>query len=162
MTKMEKKLINVMVSELIPYENNPRKNDKAVGAVSESIRQTGYNNPIIVDENMVILCGHTRQKALKKNGIKEVQVLQVFGLTEEQKKKYRLLDNKTSEYASWDYVALVEEMEGLDWEGLDLDWGLDGKDDNDAEFGNTEYGEEDYGDEEFEYECPECGFRFNA
>lgn len=159
---MERKLISVNVSDLIPYENNPRKNEKAVGAVSESIRQTGYNNPIVVDENMVILAGHTRVRSLKKLGTKEIQVLQVFGLTEDQKKKYRLLDNKTNEFASWDYVALMEEMEGLDWEGLELDWGLEGKDDTEAEFGNTEYGEEDFGDDEFEYECPECGFRFNA
>ena len=158
---MERKLITVNVKDLIPYENNPRKNDKAVGAVSESIRQTGYNNPIVVDENMVILCGHTRQKSLKKLGIKEIQVLQVFGLTEDQKKKYRLLDNKTSEYASWDYVALMEEMNGLDWEGLELDWGLemmDEPDEEEFEDGGSEKKEKD----ELEYECPECGYKFNA
>lgn len=159
---MEKKLIKVSLDEIIPYENNPRKNDKAVGAVSESIRQTGYNNPIVVDENMVILAGHTRVKSLKKLGTKEVEVFQVTGLDEETKRKYRLLDNKVGEYASWDYVALSEEMQGLDWDGLELDWGLDGRDDSDAEFENTEYEEEEFGDEEFEYECPECGFRFNA
>ena len=59
-------------------------------------------------------------------------------------------------------MALMDEMQGLDWEGLELDWGLDGKDDSDAEYDNTEYSEEDFRDEEFEYECPECGFRFNA
>lgn len=159
---MEKKLITLKLTDIIPYENNPRKNDKAVGIVAESIEQTGYNNPIVVDEKNVVLAGHTRLKALKKLGKKETEVLQVTGLTDEQKRKYRLLDNKVGEYASWDYVALMDEMEGLDWNGLDLDWGLDGKDDTDAEFDNTEYGEDDFGDEEFEYECPECGFRFNA
>ena len=159
---MEKKLIKVNLDQVIPYENNPRKNTKAVGVVADSIAQTGYNNPIIVDENMVILAGHTRLQSLKKLGIKVEEVLQVTGLSEEQKRKYRLLDNKTSEYASWDYVALMEEMDGLDWNGLELDWGLNGKDDAGAEFTNTEYGEEEFGDEEFEYECPECGFRFNA
>ena len=159
---MEKRLIKVKVKDIIPYENNPRKNDKAVGAVAESIEQVGYDNPIIVDENMVILAGHTRQKALIKNGISEVKVMQVTGLDDEKKKKYRLLDNKVGEYASWDYVALIEELNGLDWQGLDLNWGVEGKDDTDAEFSNNEYGEEEFGDEEFEYECPECGFRFNA
>lgn len=159
---MEKRLIKVKVKDIIPYENNPRKNDKAVGAVAESIEQVGYDNPIIVDENMVILAGHTRQKALIKNGISEVEVMQVTGLDDEKKKKYRLLDNKVGEYASWDYVALIEELNGLDWQGLDLNWGVEGKDDTDAEFSNNEYGEEEFGDEEFEYECPECGFRFNA
>lgn len=149
-----------MVSELIPYENNPRKNDKAVGAVSESIRQTGYNNPIVVDENMVILCGHTRAKSLKKLGIRQVQVLQVTGMSEENKRKYRLLDNKTGEYASWDYVALTEEMAGLDWEGLELNWGINVPID-DQDYGEKEPKEKEEKDE-FEYECPECGFRFNA
>ena len=158
---MEKKLIKVNVSELIPYENNPRKNDKAVGPVSESIRQTGYNNPIIVDENMVILAGHTRVKSLKKIGIQQVEVMQVTGLTEEVKKKYRLLDNKAGEFASWDYVALMEEMEGLNWEGLELDWGLEGKDDMEEE-DYEEDGLDEEVEDEFEYECPECGFRFNA
>lgn len=159
---MEKKLFTMKVSEIVPYKNNPRNNTKAVGVVAESIEQTGYNNPIIIDENNVILAGHTRLLSLQKLGRKEAEVLQVIGLTEEQKKKYRLLDNKTGEYASWDYVALMEEMDGLEWGGLDLDWGLDGKDDTDAEFGNEEYGEEDFDDEEFEYECPHCGFHFNA
>lgn len=159
---MEKRLIKVKVKDLIPYENNPRKNDKAVGAVAESIEQVGYDNPIIVDENMVILAGHTRRKALIKNGKDEIEVMQVIGLDDEKKKKYRLLDNKVGEYASWDYVALTGELDGLDWQGLDLNWGVEGKDDTDAEFSNNEYGEEEFGDEEFEYECPECGFRFNA
>ena len=159
---MEKKLIKINVADLIPYENNPRKNTKSVGAVAESIRQTGYNNPIIIDENNVILAGHTRLQSLQKLKMEEVEVLQITGLDEETKRKYRLLDNKTGEYASWDYVALMEEMEGLDWQGLELDWGLESKDDFEAEFDNTEYGEEDFGNDEFEYECPECGFRFNA
>lgn len=158
---MERKLIVMKLSEIIPYENNPRKNDKAVGAVSESIRQTGYNNPIVVDENKVILAGHTRLKSLQKLGKTEDQVLMVSGLTEEQKKKYRLLDNKTGEFSSWDYVELAYEIEGLDWEGLDLDWGLEGKDDTGTSFENTEYDGDDFADEEFKYECPECGFRFN-
>lgn len=159
---MQKRLIKVKVKDIIPYDNNPRKNEKAVGVVAQSIEQTGYNNPIIVDENMIILAGHTRQKALLKNGTEEIEVLQVLGMSDEDKKKYRLLDNKTGEFASWDYVKLMDELEGIDWQGLDLDWGMTGKDDADVEFDIAEYGEEEYGDEEFEYECPECGFRFNA
>ena len=155
---MEKKLITVKIEEIIPYKNNPRKNDKAVMAVSESIRQTGYNNPIIIDENMVILAGHTRLKSLKKLGKTEENVLQIIGLSEEQKKKYRLLDNKAGEYASWDYVALVEELADINWEGLEIDWGLDKIGEREEETDNEPTQEE----EDFEYECPECGFRFNA
>lgn len=159
---MKKRIVTMKLGEIIPYENNPRKNDKAVGVVAESIEQTGYNNPIIVDEDNIILAGHTRLKSLKKLGVKEAEVLQIFGMTPEEKRKYRLLDNKVGEFASWDYVALMEEMQGLDWQGLELDWGLDSRDDTEAEYDVAEYDPEEFGDEEFEYECPECGFRFNA
>ena len=110
------------LAELIPYENNPRLNDAAVDAVVESIRQCGYIAPIIADENDIILAGHTRHRALQKLGYTEVEVVVKAGLTEEQKRKYRLLDNKTAELADWDYGKLEEELEGLDFEGLDLDW----------------------------------------
>lgn len=113
------------LSEIIPYENNARKNDKAVKDVAESIKQCGYIAPIIVDENNVILAGHTRYKALKKLGYKEVTVRKVSGLTEEQKRKYRLLDNKTNELAEWDFEKLKDEIEGLDFSEFDIDWGIE-------------------------------------
>ena len=109
----------------MPYENNARKNDKAVKDVAESIKQCGYIAPIIVDENNVILAGHTRYKALKKLGYKEVTVRKVSGLTEEQKRKYRLLDNKTNELAEWDFEKLKDEIDGLDFSEFDIDWGLE-------------------------------------
>lgn len=109
----------------MPYENNARKNDKAVKDVAESIKQCGYIAPIIVDENNVILAGHTRYKALKKLGYKEVTVRKVTGLTEEQKRKYRLLDNKTNELAEWDFEKLKDEIDGLDFSEFDIDWGIE-------------------------------------
>lgn len=112
------------LSEIKPYERNPRKNDQAVDAVAESIRQCGYVAPIIVDEDGIILAGHTRYKALKKLGMEEAEVVVRAGLTEEQKRKYRLLDNKTNELAEWDFDLLADELDGLDFEGLDLDWGI--------------------------------------
>lgn len=118
-------LITLKLKDLHPYENNPRKNDMAVDAVAKSIEQCGYVAPIIVDENHVILAGHTRYKALKKLGRDEAQVVVRDGLSEEQKKKYRLLDNKTGELAEWDIDKLAEELEGLDFDDLDLDWGID-------------------------------------
>ena len=121
MGKMEQIL---KLSEIMPYENNARKNDKAVKDVAESIKQCGYIAPIIVDENNVILAGHTRYKALKKLGYKEVTVRKVTGLTEEQKRKYRLLDNKTNELAEWDFEKLKDEIDGLDFSEFDIDWGL--------------------------------------
>lgn len=122
-TDMEMK--TMQLSDIKPYPNNPRKNNAAVDAVAESIRQCGYVAPIIVDEGMVILAGHTRYKALKKLEIEKAEVIIKAGLTEEQKRKYRLLDNKTNELAEWDFDLLAEELEGLDFGALELDWGLD-------------------------------------
>lgn len=110
------------LSDITPYHNNPRKNDVAVDAVVKSIRQCGYIAPIIVDENGVILAGHTRYKALKKLGRTEAEIVVKEGLTEEQKRKYRLLDNKTNELAEWDFDLLEEQLDGLDFGDLDLDW----------------------------------------
>ena len=115
-----KELRKVKIDEIIPYPNNPRLNDDAVEAVAESIKQCSYIAPIIVDEDMVILAGHTRYKALKKLRRKECEILVQSGLTEEQKRKYRLLDNKTNEFALWDDELLSEELDGLDFEGFDF------------------------------------------
>lgn len=119
------KLITKKIAEITPYENNPRRNDTAVAAVEESIKQCGYIAPIIVDEDGVILAGHTRYKALQKLGRSECEVIVKEGLSEEQKRKYRILDNKTAELASWDFDLLAEELGGLDFGNLELDWGID-------------------------------------
>lgn len=113
------------IADINPYERNARKNDQAVDAVAKSIEQCSYVAPIVVDENHVILAGHTRWKALKKLGRTECECIVKDGLTEEQKRKYRLLDNKTNELAEWDFDLLAEELEGLDFGALELDWGLD-------------------------------------
>ena len=162
------KLEKLKLEEIRPYENNPRKNDEAVNAVAESIRQCSYITPIIVDENHVIIAGHTRYKALVALGESEAECLVCDGLTEEQKKKYRFLDNKTGEKAAWDLMKLEVELEGLDLEGFDF-FGMavnlpvdgDGTGTNKELTGSTELDTEVFGDEEFKYECPNCGFRFN-
>lgn len=113
--------IKVMkLTDVVPYENNPRKNDQAVDAVMESIKQCGYVAPIIVDENHIILAGHTRYKALKKLGKKEAEVIIRSGLSDEQKRKYRILDNKTSEFADWDFEKLEAEMKDIDFGSFDF------------------------------------------
>lgn len=120
---MEKELKTIKLNELKEYENNPRLNGGAVEYVSESIKQVGYISPIIVDENNEILAGHTRLKALLENEVDEAEVIVVTGLSQEQKKKFRLLDNKTNEFAGWDFGKLEEELEGLDFEGFDFEFG---------------------------------------
>lgn len=120
---MEKKYIEIDIADLVPYDKNPRRNDMAVDDVAESMEQVGYITPIVIDENRQILAGETRCKALKKRRVKRDKVLQVFGLTEEQKKKYRLLDNKVGEIAEWDPELLAGELEEVDFG--DFDFGFD-------------------------------------
>lgn len=117
-------LVTIPLDKIRPYERNPRKNDEAVAAVMESIKQCTYVAPIIVDENNVILAGHTRYKALKKLGKTEAEVIVKSGLSDEQKRKYRLLDNKTNELAEWDFEMLADELEGLDFGNIAIDWGI--------------------------------------
>lgn len=118
-------LKTMSLSDIHPYPNNPRKNKAAVEAVKESIRQCGYVAPIIVDENYVILAGHTRYRALKSLGGGQIQVIVREGLTEDQKRKYRILDNKTNEFAEWDLDKLELELDGLDFEGFDFGFDLE-------------------------------------
>ena len=112
--------IKKRLSEIKPYENNPRINDDAVDDVAESIKQCTYIAPIVIDEDGVILAGHTRYKALRKLGFEECDVIVVSGLSEDQKKKYRLYDNKTAEFASWDQKKLSEELSDVDFQGYDF------------------------------------------
>ena len=163
------KLQRLKLADIEPHKNNPRKNDAAVNAVAESIRQCGYIAPIIVDEDHVIIAGHTRYKALVALGMDEAECLVCDVLTEEQKKKYRFLDNKTGEKAAWDLMKLEVELEGLDLErfdffcmAADLPVDSDGSGGSEKELtGTTEIDAEVFGDEKFKYECPNCGFRFN-
>lgn len=111
-------LVNLDLYDIIPYENNPRHNEFAVEAVCESIRQCGFIAPIIVDEDYVILAGHTRALALVELGYEEAPCIIMDGLTDEQKRKFRILDNKTAEIAEWDYDLLKEELKELELEGF--------------------------------------------
>lgn len=101
------------IREIKPYEHNPRSNDGAVDAVAASIKEFGWQQPIVVDKDGVIIAGHTRYKAAKKLGLKEVPVVVAENLTDEQVRAYRLADNKTGELAEWDFSALEEELSGI-------------------------------------------------
>lgn len=113
-------LVRVNIDMLRPYPNNPRYNDDAAVAVEASIEEVGYITPIIVDENYQILAGHTRWMALNQMGEEEIDVIVKSGLSEEQKRKFRLLDNKTAEIADWDMDKLIEELDGLDFGDFDF------------------------------------------
>lgn len=107
------KIFERKISELIPYENNPRRNESAVDAVAASIKEFGFKVPIILDRNDVIVAGHTRLKAAKKLGMNSVPCIVADDLTEEQIKAFRLADNKTAELAEWDFDMLSVELSDL-------------------------------------------------
>lgn len=137
------------VGELIPYENNPRNNENAVEAVAGSIREFGFKNPIIVDQNNVIVAGHTRLLAAKELGLKEVPTIIADDLTTEQINAYRLVDNKTNELAQWDIDMLERELSEID--SIDMEeFGFD--DFPDLELDKVI--EDDFEDEELDHEEP--------
>jgi ParB-like chromosome segregation protein Spo0J len=159
-----KEFITVKLDELHPYENNPRINDNAVSHVKASIEQCENLDPIEIDENGVILSGHTRLLALQELGYTETEVVRISGLDEDQKRKYRILANKTNEIADWDFDKLAEELDGLDFDGFDF-----GFDSDFSQYENAtqainqgcEVDLENFNDDKFECECPKCGFKFN-
>ena len=112
---------DLSLDSIIPYARNPRKNDRAVDKVAASIKEFGWRSPIVVDEKMVILAGHTRYKAAKKLGLTEAPVHIAEGLTDAQKKAYRIADNRVAEEAEWDIDKLKLEVETLGELDFDLD-----------------------------------------
>ena len=107
-------IIYKALNELVPYENNPRDNDKAVDAVAASIKEFGFKVPIVIDSDNVIIAGHTRLKASEKLGLDTVPCIIADDLSDEQIKAFRLADNKVGELADWDFSALEMELEGID------------------------------------------------
>ena len=157
-------IIEKSITEITPYEKNPRKNDEAVQYVANSIKEFGFKVPIVIDKNGVIVAGHTRYKAAQELGLEKLPCIIADDLTEEQVKAFRIADNKVGELAEWDFDLLGEELDGiLDIDmsnfGFDIDCDIEQteKEINDCEEINIE----DYNDEQFECECPRCGFRFN-
>lgn len=100
------------LNEVKPYWNNPRRNEQAVAAVSSSIKEFGFQNPIIVDSGFTIIAGHTRLEAAKQLQLEQVPCLIADGLTPEQVRAFRLADNKTAEIADWNLPKLSAELQG--------------------------------------------------
>ncbi len=108
------------ISSIKPYENNPRLNDAAVDAVAASIREFGWQQPLVVDADSVIIVGHTRYKAALKLGLELVPVHVATGLTPAQIKAYRIADNQTARLSEWDFDRLPLELAGLQEMNFDL------------------------------------------
>ena len=116
------------VSELTPYGLNAKKHDdKQVTNVANSIKRFGWQQPIVIDEQGVVVIGHCRLMAAKKLGLKEVPVTVASGLTENEIKELRIADNKTNE-SPWDLNLLAEDIEGLEFEGFELDLPIEAED----------------------------------
>ena len=145
-------IVEMKLSDLVPYENNPRNNAPAVDAVAESIRQFGFKQPIVIDSENVIVCGHTRLLAAKKLKLKKVPCVIADDLTEEEIRAYRLADNKVAELAGWNEELLAFEMDcikEIDMSAFGFKVFDDGSDffenrernDDSREEGNDEYNE---------------------
>ena len=153
-------ILEIDVKDVQEYENNARKNDKAIGLVAESIQKYGFKVPVIIDTNNVLVAGHTRLKAALRLGLEKIPAIIADDLTEEQIRAFRLADNKTAELAEWDFERLEQELAAIDDEHI-FELFNQNKYEDVQEY-DGEINLDDFGDEEFEYECPECGFKFNA
>lgn len=161
------RVITKRLDEIRPYPNNPRKNDKAVQYVMNSIKEFGFNVPLVIDKDGYIVAGHTRYEACKRLGIKDVQCIVADDLSEDQIKAFRIADNATHEMSKWDYGLLTGELADL----VDLDMeqfgfgslkALDQDDDYEMDYDDSvEISTESFDDSRFKLICPCCGFRFN-
>ena len=122
MSDLEVKYLSI--NDLVPYANNPRTHtDNQVTQVASSIKEFGFNNPILIDEGKGVIAGHGRLAAAKKLGLETVPTITLTGLTEAQRKAYVIADNKLTENSRWDYDLLsieIERLKELDFELSEL------------------------------------------
>lgn len=152
MTIVDKKL-----TELKPYEKNPRHNQEAIKYVANSIKEFGFKVPIVIDKNNVIVAGHTRYQASLELGLETVPCIIADDLTPKQIKAFRLADNKTAEKSYWDFDLLNQELLDI---GVDIDMSLfdfrpvtdvmedeDFSDDEDMEDEDDDFSDDESGEE---------------
>jgi len=108
------KVVIKKISEIKEYEGNPRINKEAIEPVAQSIKAFGWQQPIVIDKNDVIVCGHTRYRAAIKLKMETVPCVIADNLTDDEIKAYRIADNKTSEFADWDFSKLQIELDAID------------------------------------------------
>lgn len=158
----ELKIVYRKPEELLEYDNNPRNNEEAVGKVAESIRQFGFKVPILIDQNNIIIAGHTRKLAAEELGLTQIPCICVEDLSEQQVKAFRLADNKVAEFSSWDPDKLTDELADI----MDIDMTV-------FDFPDMALDELDVKDEDFLQDteivkdrtpktivCPHCGKEF--
>jgi DNA modification methylase len=109
----------IELTRLHPWEDNPRRNEQAVAVVAESIRSFGFNVPILCDQNLTIIAGHTRWKAARRLGMTKIPVI-VLEMTDVQRRAFSIADNKTAKIADWDFPKLKDILEELQSEDIDI------------------------------------------
>lgn len=121
MTKTQRSVVTVQIADLIPYTNNPRVHDEAqVNLIAKSIREFGFNNPILTDGDGHVIAGHGRLMAARKLGLKEVPCIELTHLTPEQRRAYIIADNQIATKSGWDVDLLKKELDELQKAGFDL------------------------------------------
>ena len=120
------KIEYISIKDLKPYERNQRKHaDYDISQIMVSIQKYGFNDPIgIWSDKNIIVEGHGRLAAAKKLHMKEVPVIRLDHLTDEQRKEYGIIHNKSAELSEWDFDLLAEDILELDFSDFDIDWGL--------------------------------------
>ncbi len=144
-------VIELPLGQIIPYARNPRQNEKAIATVAASIAEFGWRQPIVVDENMIILAGHTRLAAAQHLGLKTAPVHIAKGLSETQAQAFRIMDNRSAENAEWMEDLLNLELSDL----LDADYDLELTGFTDEELNGLLSGLEGETDTEGEDDIPE-------
>lgn len=164
------KVTMAKVEDIQPYAGNPRTiSDDAVNRVSKSIEEFGFQQPIVVDKNHVIIVGHTRYIAAIELGLEKVPIHVAENLTDEQVRAYRIADNKTGEISSWDKELLRGELELL--QALE-DFDMQNTGFSESELlkaltpptppdPNPSGSSEHDSSMTFEHKCPKCGFEYN-
>lgn len=142
--KMDLKIEYIDVTKLKPYEKNARKHEEYdISQIAKSIEAYGFNDPIgIWGKDNQIVEGHGRLLAAKKLGMKEVPCIRLDDLTDEQRREYTIMHNKTAELSTWDFDMLEKELSELDFGGFDVDWGVGESEKKEkAEEGEVKFGE---------------------
>jgi len=154
-------IIMMNIEDIEEYDQNPRKNNNAVEIVAKSISEYGFKVPIIIDSNNVIVAGHTRYKAASTLGLDKIPCIIASDLSDEQIKAFRIMENRTSDFAAWDMDLLKVELQELIDQGISLDQtgfdeemlkeveALELDDDVDDKPKKTCF-------------CPKCGFEFEV
>ena len=151
---------------LIPWDQNPRNNEKAIDQVARSIERVGFASPIIArKQEGRIIAGHTTLQAALRLGLSEVPV-RFLDLDDQAASALALADNKSGEVATWEHSVLSDVLKGLETDGFDLDGLGWSEDEIDSILSPPEYSPKDGGEldlddfSEFDHQCPRCGFEW--